>query len=174
MDGDAEFASFMRDSSHRLYRVAYLLTGDPGRAEELTQDALARTYAAWRRVRREDAYAYTRRVMGNLHTDWWRGRMWRERLVAQVPDSAGTADPATATVYLNPVVRALQALTRRERSVIVYRYFLDFTEQQTARELGLALGTVKSTTARALAKLRVSPDLDIDGPAGLVVAEGAS
>jgi RNA polymerase sigma-70 factor (sigma-E family) len=174
MDGDAEFASFMRDSSHRLYRVAYLLTGDRGRAEELTQDALARTYAAWRRVRWDDAYAYTRRVMVNLHNDWWRARPWREQLVAQVPDGAGTADPATVTVHRNAVARALQALTRRERTVIVYRYFLDLTEQQTARELGLAVGTVKSATARALAKLRISPDLDRNGPAGLVVAEGAS
>jgi RNA polymerase sigma-70 factor (sigma-E family) len=167
-----EFAAFMRDCSHRLYRVAYLLTADRNRAEELTQDAFARTYAAWERVRRDDAYAYTRRVMVNLHTDWWRARRWRERLVDQVPDVPGTADPETATVHRNTVTRALQALTRRERTVIVYRYFLDLTELQTARELGLALGTVKSTTARALAKLRVSPDLKVDG--SLIVAEGAS
>src|SRR2546430_12846381 len=79
---DEEFADFMRQCARRLYRVAFLLTADPGRAEELTQDALARTYAAWRRVRRDDAYAYTRRGLVNLHTDWWRARRWRGKLGA--------------------------------------------------------------------------------------------
>src|SRR5438309_10661234 len=105
----------MRQCATRLHRVAYLLTADSGQAEELTQNALARTYAAWRRIRNDDAYAYARRVLVNLHTDWWRAR-------------AG----------------ALQGLTRRERAVIVHRYFLDLTEQQTARELGVSVGTVKS------------------------------
>jgi RNA polymerase sigma-70 factor (sigma-E family) len=164
---DEEFAGFMRDCAHWLYRVGYLLTADRGRAEELTQDALARAYAAWPRVRRDDAYLYTRRILVNLHNDWWRGRLGRERLVAQVPDRPSAhGDPATDTVRRAEVARAMQTLTRRERSVLVYRYFLDLTEEQTARELGIAVGTVKSTASRALAKLRAVP--------GLLVAEGVA
>src|SRR2546430_13172223 len=116
---DEEFADFMRQAAGRLYRVAFLLTADPGRAEELTQDALARTYAAWRRVRRDDAYAYTRRVLVNLHTDWWRARRWREQLVSQVPEPSGSADIASATPQRHAITKALQGLTRRERTVLV-------------------------------------------------------
>jgi RNA polymerase sigma-70 factor (sigma-E family) len=166
---DEDFTEFVRQCTHRLYRVAFLLTADRSRAEDLTQDALARTYAAWRRVRREDAYAYARRVLVNLQTDWWRARRWRERLVSQVPERLNEPDLAGAATQRHAVARALQALTPRERSVIIHRYFLDFTEQQTASELGISVGTVKSTTSRALAKLRISPDLDGERPSGLLM-----
>jgi RNA polymerase sigma factor (sigma-70 family) len=56
-------------------------------------------------------------------------------------------------------MRALRQLTRRERAVVVLRYFADLTEQDTAEELGVTVGTVKSTHSRALAKLRISPEL---------------
>jgi RNA polymerase sigma-70 factor (sigma-E family) len=169
---DDEFAEFVRQTAQRLYRVAYLLTADPGRAEDLTQEALARTYAAWPRVRRDDAYSYSRRTLINLRNDWWRGLHWRERLMSNVPDRAGP-DIAGAAVLRDSVARALQRLTGRERGVLVCRYFLDLTEQQTARELGISVGTVKSTASRALAKLRISPDLAADGAVGLAVTEGS-
>ena len=159
-ESDGEFVAFMRDCGQRLFRVAYLLTGDRSRAEDLTQEALARTYLAWPRVRHDDAYPYARRVLVNLRTDWWRLRRFsRERSVDTVPELPDRADVADTTVHRGAIVDALRRLTARERTVIVYRYFLDLTEQQAAVELGLAVGTVKSTTARALAKLRVSPDL---------------
>lgn len=170
---DDEFADFTRECGHRLYRVAFLLTADHGRAEDLAQEALARTYAAWRRVRVDDAYAYTRRILVNLHTDWWRSRRWRERSVAQPPDRPVGTDVAQATTDRYAVTKALQILTPRERSIVVHRYFLDLTEQQTARELGISVGTVKSTTARALAKLRISPELATGSAAGLAVTEGS-
>ena len=169
-----EFTQFVRECSHRLYRVAFLLTADHGRAEDLTQDALARAYGAWRRIRNDDAYAYTRRILINLHTDWWRSRRWRERLMSQVPERHTDTDVAGATAQRFAVVQALQGLTPRERSMIIHRYFLDLTEQQTADELGVSVGTVKSMTSRALAKLRISADLGTDRPAGLVTTEGSA
>ena len=155
---DAGFEAFMSDSAHRLHRVAYLLTNDTGQAEELTQHALVRTYAAWSRIVDGDGYAYARRILVNLHSDWWRRLRRRERPTSQVPER-GTAepDPADAAVARTTVARALQQLSRRERAVVVCRYYLDLTEQQTADELGVALGTVKSTNARALRKLRIDP-----------------
>jgi RNA polymerase sigma-70 factor (sigma-E family) len=171
---DDEFTEFVRQCSHRLYRVAYLLTADAGRAEDLAQDALARTYGAWRRIRNEDAYAYTRRVLINLHTDWWRARRWKERLVSQLPERGSGADIAGSTTDRYAIAKALQTLTPRERTVIIHRYFLDLTEAGTAAELGISVGTVKSMTSRALAKLRISPELNPDDQAGLVMTEGTA
>lgn len=157
---DDSFVRFVRESGPQLYRVAFLLTGRVPAAEDLYQAALTRSYAAWRRIRDEDAYRYVRRVLVNLHTDWWRApRTWRERTHAAVPDLAAADDPAAAIADRDQMTRALQALTRRERAVIVLRYFADLSERDTAQELDIGVGTVKSTTARALAKLRVSPDL---------------
>ena len=173
-DVSERFTEFMSQSAHRLYRVAYLLTGDRGQAEELTQSTLVRTYTAWHRIRREDAYAYARRILVNLHTDWWRGRLRWERPVAQPPETSAGGDPAAVVVERQQVARALQGLTRRERAVVVCRYFLDLSEQQTADELGIAVGTVKSATARALAKLRIAPDLNPDVAIGDSLTEGAS
>ncbi|WP_432972427.1 SigE family RNA polymerase sigma factor [Dactylosporangium sp. CA-233914] len=157
---DAQFQAFMAASTQRLYRVAILLTGDASEAEELTQNTLVRTYTAWDRLEGGDAYAYARRILVNLHSDWWRRRRRRERPVPQVPDRAAAgADPAEAAADRAGLARALRQLSRRERAVIVCRFYLDLTEQQTATELGVALGTVKSTTARALRKLRVDPQV---------------
>jgi RNA polymerase sigma-70 factor (sigma-E family) len=159
-DDDERFAAFMTASKDRLHRVAYLLTGDAGQAEELTQHALVRSYAAWGRITGEDAYAYTRRILVNLHSDWWRRGPRRERPVSEVPDRAARGpDPTDTVVERASVAQALRQLTRRERAVIVCRFYLDLTEQQTADDLGVALGTVKSATARALRKLRIDPQL---------------
>ncbi|MGI5177036.1 SigE family RNA polymerase sigma factor [Dactylosporangium sp. CA-152071] len=156
---DDRFVSFMHASAARLYRVAYLLAGDAAQAEELTQQALVRTYTAWSRVDGDDAYGYARRILVNLHNDWWRRRFLRERPTPDVPEPRrAEQDPADGVVVRDGVARALQTLSRRERAVIVCRYYLDLTEQQTADELGVALGTVKSTNARALRKLRIAAD----------------
>lgn len=155
------FDDFVRACSHRLYRVGYLLTGgNRAQAEDLVAEVLARVYLAWHRIRPGDGFGYARRTMVNLHTDWWRGlRRQRETLSAAVPDVAGGNDHGGRLAQQDSVMRALRQLTRRERAVVVLRYFLDLTEQDTAVELGVSRGTVKSTNARALAKLRVSPDL---------------
>ncbi|WP_432825132.1 SigE family RNA polymerase sigma factor [Dactylosporangium sp. CA-092794] len=159
-DHDAQFAAFMAAGAQRLYRVAYLLSQDPDQAEELTQHALVRTYTAWERLDGGDAYAYARRILVNLHSDWWRRYRRRERPMPQLPErAAGGADPADAVADRAGLVRALRQLSRRERAVVVLRYYLDLSEQQVADELGVALGTVKSAASRALRKLRVDPDL---------------
>ncbi|MEE6258095.1 SigE family RNA polymerase sigma factor [Plantactinospora sonchi] len=155
------FDDFVRACSHRLYRVGCLLTGgDRTRAEDLVAEVLARVYLSWHRIRPGDGFGYARRTMINLHTDWWRRlRRRRETLTGQVPDVSDAMDHGGRLAQQDSVLRALRQLTRRERAVVVLRYFLDLTEQDTAVELGVSLGTVKSTNARALAKLRVSPDL---------------
>lgn len=155
------FDDFVRGCSYRLYRIGCLLTGgDLARAEDLVAEALARVYLAWPRVQTGDGFGYARRTLMNLHTDWWRGLRRRPEVVTdRLPDISDGMSHDGEVARRDSVIRSLRRLTRRERAVAVLRYFLDLTEQDTAFELGVSLGTVKSTNARALAKLRVSPDL---------------
>jgi RNA polymerase sigma-70 factor (sigma-E family) len=162
-----DFTEFVRAASGQLLHAAWLLTGDRHRAEDLVQTALARLYVAWPRVRREDAVAYARRVLVNLHTDWWRRRPWRERPTDQLPDRPGRDDAAVRTDQRDALVRALARLGRRERAVVVLRYYVDLGEAEVADLLGISTGGVKSAASRALAKLRVSAELsDRPGPPG--------
>jgi RNA polymerase sigma-70 factor (sigma-E family) len=155
---DESFAAFVTQSQRGLHHLAWLLTGDGHRAEELVQDALVRTYASWHKVRRDDPYGYTRRVLINAKTDTWRRRR-REQLVDVLPEGHTPApDHADAVERRTTVVTALRTLSPRERAVVVLRYYLDLSEAATAAELGMAVGTVKSTASRALAKLRVAPE----------------
>ena len=145
-------------SSGGLRHAGYLLTGDRHAAEDAAQTALVRTYAAWSRVRRDDAYAYSRRVLVNYLTDGWRRRL-REYPTDELPDQQAGPDLADEVALRQWVTGALATLTVRERAVIVMRYLFDLPEATVARDLGITAGTVKSTSSRALAKLRVRPRL---------------
>jgi len=155
--GDEDFVEFVQASSPRLLRAAYLLTGDRHVAEDAAQTALVRTYAAWSRVRREDAFAYARRVLVNHVTDRWRRRL-REYATGTLPDRPTKVDIAEEVALRQWLIGALASLTRRERAVTVMRYYFDLPEASVADELQISVGTVKSTSARALAKLRISAD----------------
>jgi RNA polymerase sigma-70 factor (sigma-E family) len=154
-DPAAEFSSYVAARRRALLRTAYLLTGDHHAAEDLVQTALARTYLAWDRIRDAHAVdAYVRRTMVNQHTSWWR-RAWRHREVTtgEVPDR-----PAETNDSWDERVSTLQLLLRglspRQRAVLVLRFYEDLTEAEIAHLLGCSLGTVKSASSRALARLR--------------------
>jgi RNA polymerase sigma-70 factor (sigma-E family) len=159
---DDGFDEFATAAWPRLRWSAYLLTGDYHLAEDLAQTTLARTFAHWRRVRRQDAMAYSRKVLVNLNID----RLRRRRMVEVGGDSAehaldrvaDAADAEGTVADRDHVIRLLSVLTDRERRVVVLRHYFDLGEAATASELGIAPGTVKSTLSRALAKLRVSED----------------
>jgi RNA polymerase sigma-70 factor (sigma-E family) len=152
--GDDEFADFVRASSARLTHAAYLLTGDRHQAEDAAQTAFTRTYAAWSRVRHKDAYGYARTVLVNHVIDGWR-RPIREYATEAMPDRQDRLDVDEAVTQRAWLTAVLRTLTARERAVVVLRHFFDLPEADVARELGVSLGTVKSTNSRALAKLRV-------------------
>jgi RNA polymerase sigma-70 factor (sigma-E family) len=155
------FTDFVQTCSQRLYRVACLLTGgDLAGAEDLVADALARVYLAWPRIRQEDAFGYARRTLVNRHIDGRRRQRRRgETLTDQLPESAAFTNHDDDVARRDSVARSLRQLNPRERAVVVLRYFLDLSERDTAAELGLPIGTVKSANSRALSKLRVSPEL---------------
>jgi RNA polymerase sigma-70 factor (sigma-E family) len=156
---ETEFAEFAGPATARLLRLAWLLTGDRHQAQDLVQSALVRTYTSWHRIRDDDAMAYTRKIVVNLHTDWLRRRFWLERSVPEVPAVPDEADGVRRVESRMALVAALQSLGRRERTVVVLRYYLDLSEAETAETLGVTTGTVKSTASRALRKLRTNPHL---------------
>jgi RNA polymerase sigma-70 factor (sigma-E family) len=148
---DAEFTDFVRQASPSLTRTAWLLTGDSHLAAELVQEALVRTYLAWRRVRRGEATAYARRVLVNANID-----RWRRRPPVPVPDlDRAELDGAEQAVdNRDQVARMLAQLPLQQRRVIVLRYFNDLSEADVAEYLGISVGTVKSAASRGLATLR--------------------
>lgn len=151
---DEEFTAFVSAHQQDLLRTAWLLVGDAHRAEELVQQALVRTYVAWSRARTGDTLAYARRVLVNLRTDTWRRRR-REVLVHEVPDAPDAGRAATDVhADRDRLMRALGTLTTRQRRTVVLRHLVGLSEAETADALGVGVGTVKSTTSRALALLR--------------------
>jgi RNA polymerase sigma-70 factor (sigma-E family) len=151
------FDEFVASRSVALLRTAYLLTGDHGLAEDLLQTALAKCWFAWGRIDGPPE-PYVRRALMTTYATWWR-RKWRgERPAASPPERA---DPAGfAPVEDRDVLwRALGALPRRQRAVVVLRYYEDLSEAETAVALGISTGTVKSQAAKALAALRRDADL---------------
>ncbi len=151
---DVEFATFMAEHADDLLRTAWLLTGDAHRAEELTQAALVRTYATWDRIRLQDPLAYARRVLANLRVDTWRRRR-REVLTDRPPER--TLDGAQTRVDdRDQLVRALALLTPRQRRIVVLRHLVGLSESDVAADLGVSVGTVKSTASRGLATLRAA------------------
>jgi RNA polymerase sigma-70 factor (sigma-E family) len=158
---DADFTAFVEANGPRLLHTARLLTGDPHRAADLVQSSLERAYTHWGRIRGDDPYAYVRRIVVNQNHDWWRRGHGREQPTAELPpDGSAARDLAEEYARREQVRGLLGVLTSRERTVVVLRYHLDLGEATIAAELGIAVGTVKSTLARALAKLRAHPGLD--------------
>jgi RNA polymerase sigma-70 factor (sigma-E family) len=153
-----EFEGFVHARSPALLRSAYLLTGDQQLAEDLVQSALARTHRAWGRLEHSgNAEAYTRRVMYHLQVGWWQRRRWHETPLEGAdfaqPDGS---EPVADRIDLR---RALLRLAPRQRAVVVLRFFEDRSEAETARVLDCSVGTVKSQTAKALARLRKIMDV---------------
>jgi len=169
---DEDFTAFVTDHQADLLRTAWLLCGDTHRAEELTQQALVRTYGAWSRAGAGDPLAYARRVLVNLRIDTWRRRR-REVLVApeDLPDDVahpGTAPHRSTADHQadrDQLVRALATLSPRQRRVVVLRHLVGLPEADVAADLGISVGTVKSTSSRALAQLRATLSDAPDGAA---------
>lgn len=154
IDRDAEFAAFMAAAAPALARTAWLLCGDEHQADELTQQALVRTYLAWPRARERDPLAYARRTLANLRIETWRRRR-REVLVAPalLPETGSTSE-VDHYADRDRLVRALAVLTPRQRRIVVLRHFEGLSEVEVAADLGVSVGTVKSSASRSLARLR--------------------
>jgi RNA polymerase sigma-70 factor (sigma-E family) len=157
LSAEAEaFDAFVRARMPSLLRFAHALTGDPHTAADLVQDALVRTGMRWSRLDRNgDPEAYVRRAILNGRTSRWR-KLHRETLVHELPERLPARETPRHDEHLWEL---LKTLPQRQRAVIVLRYYEDMSEEQIARTLGCAPGTVKSQASKALAKLRAAmPD----------------
>ena len=156
-----EFERFVATSSERLLRTAYLVVRDGALAEDLVQECLFRVARRWYRVRSmEHPYAYARQDPGQ--PDPRRGQgpdapqfgAGRRRVAVK---TVTTRRPARALAEVDAAAELVDALGRlapRQRAALVLRYFEDLSEAQTAEAMGCSVGTVKSTTSRALERLR--------------------
>lgn len=150
---DESFTDFVTAFSPALLRVAYLLTGDRGHAEDLLQTALLKVSRRWRRLDNPTkAYAYVRTVLVNSHTSSLRRRRVPEHLIDTPVELAWAAHEYFASV--DRTTAALAALPAGMRVVLILRFYEDLSEGETARALGCSVGNVKSQTSRGLERLR--------------------
>ncbi|MEV4759492.1 SigE family RNA polymerase sigma factor [Micromonospora sp. NPDC049559] len=157
--GPAGFAEFVAARYPTLVRYGALLTGDRGHGEDLAQEALVKTYRAWRKLHPDgDAEAYTRRVMTRAA---WRAarRLWRREVPSATLPEPAPQEPYDERDTAQLVLAALRRLPAQQRVVLVLRYWGGLSEVQIADQLGCSTGTVKSRASRAISALRAE-----DGP----------
>ncbi len=156
-----DFVDYVSAQQRALLRAAQAITGAQDSAEDLLQSALAKVYPRWEQIRdHRAADAYLRRVMVNQHASWYRQK-WRTREhttdVVPEPESRwsevadGLPSATSERQRLWPLVTALPP---RQRAAVALRYYEELSEAETAAALDCSVGTVKSTTNRALARLR--------------------
>lgn len=141
---------------NQLVRLALLLVHDLQTAEEVVQDAFESMHKAWRRLRdSEKALSYLRQTVVNRSRSVLRHR----KVVDMHPPKPAPDEPSAEHAVLtllerNAVVSALRVLPERQREAIVLRYYVDLSEADIAKAMGISKGAVKSHTARAMAALK--------------------
>ncbi len=148
----ADFDEFVRTSSTRLLRTAYMLGGDRHAAEDLVQEVLEQMYGRWRRI---DGHpeAYARRALVNRSTNRWRRRGRRPEVPLAHHDVA-EPDHSDGVAVREAVMAALRSLPPRQRATVVLRYLDDLPVHEVAAALGCSDGTVKSNASSGLDRLR--------------------
>lgn len=146
-----DFAGCFEELYGVAYRAAYGVLGDRAEAEDCAQEASARALVRWRRVH-EYAPAWVARVSVNLALDRTRATQRANRLRR---GSDVDVDRFELAARRRDLATALTALPKRQREAVVLRYLVDLPEADTADAMGCTVGTVKSTVARALDRMRV-------------------
>lgn len=151
---DASYVEFVTARQAHLRRIAYAVCGDWHEADDLLQTALTKLYLVWPRVRRTGSEeAYARRVIVRANIDAHRRRTARpERPGLDGLDRAATA--GLPSEDRSALMDALQTLPGQQRKVVVLRHWLGLSVDETASELGISTGTVKSHSSRAMATLQ--------------------
>lgn len=157
------FSEFVAAHLDLLVRIARSLTGSAESADDLAQTALEKAYRSWPKVMTmAEPLAYVRRILVNSAYDAWRRRTRLRHILgvrADVEDPPATSrwgNSEDTVDSLSRIDALMRPLTAKERAVVTLRFLVGLTEAETAWELGIALGTVKSTAARALNRMRVA------------------
>ena len=152
LDHEEEYVAFVAARQSHLRRVAFALCGDWHQADDLLQTALTKLYVAWPRIRHEGGEeAYVRQIMVRANIDDSRRPWRRERPSADLPDLPG--DQPAPVEERSALFDALQSLPVQQRKVVVLRHWLGLSVRETATELGINEGTVKSHSSRGLRTL---------------------
>lgn len=152
---DAAFRDYVAARWARLFRTAYLVCGNRATAEDLVQTALAKLYTAWGRVEREgNLDAYVRRSIVNAHIDETRRARSSREVVGLGEHDRADADRGLTPEDSDALWTAIAALPPGQRRVVVLRHYWGLSVEETAKDLGISPGTVKSQTSDALARLR--------------------
>ncbi len=153
---DGDFSAIVRQQRDRLWRVAWLITGEADLADDVVAAAMVRAWRGWGSRAVRDPEAYLRRAVVNEATDRFRARRRDRRWVERrAGDGRGERALDDAAADRTDLARALARLPVGQRAVIVLRYWADLSEAATADALAVSPGTVKSRTSRALAALAV-------------------
>jgi RNA polymerase sigma-70 factor (sigma-E family) len=152
-DAAGAVTDLFRDHHLELVRLARMMVGDLATAEDVVQDAFEQLHQRWPRLRDDDkALAYARSaVLNRCRSVHRRGALARRHAAGLAP--AAAPDPAHACTEHGAMMAALRGLPRRQREVIVLRYYADLDVAQVAATLGIGPSAVRSTTTRGLAAL---------------------
>jgi RNA polymerase sigma-70 factor (ECF subfamily) len=170
--GDVDaYAELVRRHQSAARRLAHVISGSASDGDDIAQDAMVKGYLALGRFRRRGPFRlWLLRIVANEARNRrrasWRRAGYELRLAAD--PVSGEAAPSPETAVVADAARratrdAVAALPRRHRDVVACRYLLGLSEAETATVLGLARGTVKSRTSRALEQLRVDLAGERDG-----------
>ncbi|MBV9831160.1 MAG: SigE family RNA polymerase sigma factor [Marmoricola sp.] len=141
----------------RLVRLGVLLLGDQGRAEEVVQDCFVALHQRWSRLAGANLPAYLRQSVVNGCRSARRHQRVVDQHLHEAPGTAPGADePVLADARREAVLAALADLPRRQREVLVLRYYLDLSEREIAETLGIGPGSVKTHASRGSAALRTA------------------
>ncbi|SDH75964.1 RNA polymerase sigma-70 factor, sigma-E family [Sinosporangium album] len=169
METDPRFAEFVAERGDALLRYGHVLAGNPHDAADLVQEALLKLRAAWRRLKAEEnAEKYVRTIMARTHTAAWRLRR-RELLTWELPEQSHL--DTIPSGFEQTMWEALAGLPRKQRAVVVLRYYEDLSDEEIASTLGISRGTVRSQVSRALDKLRSAVPADGLGICGSVTSK---
>ncbi|HVE99541.1 MAG TPA: SigE family RNA polymerase sigma factor [Mycobacteriales bacterium] len=159
MDRERAFSEYVAARRPTLFRTACVLCGDPHLAEDIVQNTLARLYADWPRVTRADnVEGYVRRMLINSHYSD-RRRPWRRESASGLPVEL-PLEPTMAPEDADAIWAAIRRLPPGQRKVVVLRHIWDRSVEETAADLGISTGTVKTQTRDALAALRLALTAD--------------
>jgi RNA polymerase sigma-70 factor (sigma-E family) len=161
------FEDFAEQHLRRLLRFATVLTSDRGLGEEVVQDVLVRAYQQWDRIGGlADPYAYVRRMVVNERVSWL--RKWARMVptdVSYLAEEQSLVDAADAVSDRAALQGDIARLPRRQRAVIVLRYYENLTDQEIAEVLGCSSVTVRGYAMRGLRALRVAQTRQHDAEA---------
>lgn len=150
---EREYTDYVRGRLAQLHRTAYLLCGDPHRADDIVQATLTSLYVGWKRASRAgNLDGYVHRILARRYLDERRLRWSRFVRLGPVPDRTGPSGDDYEV--RDELITALRSLPEGQRTVVVLRYFSDLSIEETAEAINRTAGTVKSQCARGLLALR--------------------